>query len=338
MTSLLIGLLVGVFLAGAGFITLLETAFITISLPDILYMQRQENKQALIIHGLLQKQDRVVSSFHVGYLLFVISAVILMTHSLFMGSVLWHLVVYDVIAVIFIAVMTRALPRSYVLKQEQSFKFMMASSMRAVYYLFSPIAMMVAWINRKIAVFYKYGFYPANTLFGTSDYQGFVSRYFEEAIVQEKPGQMNYMIQRSLTKFADLRVNDLMIPVANLKRIDAALPAEELMATVFDSNEKRVLLYQDSPENIEAVLHTQLLMRSFCLAEGDKDTTDITSAISEPIYIQSGTSIFDQLQNFSRNHEQFALIKDTKGIVIGAIAMDTILETLSKELRQENAA
>ncbi len=334
MTSLLIGLMIGFCIAAAGFITLLETAFVTISLPDILYMQRQENKQALIIHGLLQKQDKVISSLQTGYVFLILAIVTITTHSIFILPTVWHVIAYMLVSVFLVLLMTKALPRSYALKQSQEFKFMLAQSIRATYFIFYPLAASVAWTGKKIAVFYKYGFYPADTLFSTPDYQGFVSRYFEETIAKEKPGQSDYMIQRSLSKFANLLVDDLMIPVAELKRIDAALPADELMTTVFDNSDKRVLLYQDDPESIEAVLHAHLLMKSFCLAEGDKNTTDITSAISEPVYIRSGTSVLEQLQRFSEHHEQFALIKDRNNVLIGAIALDTILEELSKELRQ----
>ena len=116
--------------------------------------------------------------------------------------------------------------------------------------------------------------------------------------------------------------------------MDAAMPVEELLEHVFSGEAKRILLYQDGPENIVGILHKSLLMKSFCLAEGDKEATDITSAISEPVFISEHISVLEQLQNFSIQQGQFVLVKDRDRIK-GAIDLETILEALSKELSRE---
>jgi Mg2+/Co2+ transporter CorB len=230
-----------------------------------------------------------------------------------------------VILTLVVLPITDIFPRAYLSRQPDEFSRALLPWIRISAAIFTYPAQLLAFIGRK----------SKGGVFNTMEYYPLIARYYESNNQEETTEHKDYNIRKILTYFITLPVSNIMIKASDLKIMNVEMPAEELMTAVFESNKSRVLLYQERAENIVGILHTSLLMKSFCLAEGDKNLTDMTSAISEPIFISDQVSVFDQLQDFSSHHEQFALIRDRNQNLIGAISMEIILERLSLHLKQQ---
>jgi Mg2+/Co2+ transporter CorB len=311
MAIMLIGLLIGSCLVLAGGFAMLRAAFMRLSHGELPM-------------AMIERQDKILSALIVGQMFFVLSAVILITHYLLGGLNNWQIALHCVILTLVIVPVTDVFPRSFIVKQPHEFSLALLPWIRIAAGVFNYPAKLLVFLGRSRANF-----------FNTTEYYPLVSRYYESNATNNTDERKDYDIQKILSRFITLPVTDIMTKASDLKVMDVEMPVEELITAIFESNASRVLLYQDRAENIVGILHTSLLMKSFCLAEGDKNLTDITSAISEPVFISDQICVFDQLQDFSSRHEQYALIRDRNGVLLGAIAMETILEKSFSELKQQ---
>lgn len=327
------GLCIGLCLCFAGGITLLRTAYGRILEND--FSDRPDNPVNLLFNTMVSKQDQILSHLYVAYGFFISSAMILVTHYLLDSLNYWQIAMHCILLPFFFVLLTNFLPKAYMLQQPVDFSLSLLPWVNIISKIFAAPAFVLTFLGKAITSPAKTAFQSLDNLINTFEFYPLVTRFYRSEAIIDTPEKKDYLIQQSLGRFASMAVSQMMIPVKRLKRMDAALEIEELLSQSFNTNARRILLYQDSLEDIIGILHVSLLMKSFCLAEGDKDTTDITSAISEPVFIPSEKSVLAQLQDFAGQQTQFALIRDQNNFICGAIDLETILEALASDLRQK---
>lgn len=314
------GFCIGLCLCLAGGITIIRTAFARLTEKDFPSVQGDSAAYHLF-KKMVSRQDRIFSSLSVAYGFFITCALMLMARYLLAGFGFWLVALHGVVLPCLIVLLTDMWPRAWMLGRPAEDAIRLFPWIMRVASVFHGPAVLLAALARGLFRF-------RGGLFNTAESYASVSRFYESGQADTSPEKQDYTIQRSLSRLAATPVSHMMIPVRQLLRIDAALEAEELMAKCFDTTERRILLYQDEPENIAGILHVSLLMKSFCMADGDRNTTDITSAISGPVFIAPDKTVLAQLQDFATRQDQFVLVRDDRGIVQGAIDLETILESL----------
>ena len=121
--------------------------------------------------------------------------------------------------------------------------------------------------------------------------------------------------------------------------INADQPAEKVLDEVLASPFTRIPLWQDQPENIVGVLHAKALLRAIRATDGKTEKTDNINVIdlsAKPWFIPEQTTLLDQLQEFRRRHEHFALMVDEYGSFMGIVTLEDILEEIVGEISDEH--
>ena len=323
------GLCIGLCLCFAGGITLLRAAFIRATQYKLIAPEQ------VLFHTLVSRQNRILTAFFIAYGFFILSATMLITHHLLSGLNTWQMVLHCLLLPLFIVVLTFILPRLYLLSQPIDTALSLLPLINKTVAVFTAPALLLGAMNRFIAKQWRIQPAPSDDLVNTADFYAMVTRLYQNEAATHTPEKKDYLIHESLTRFAAMPVTTLMIPEDKLKIMDADQEIPELLSQSFDTSARRILLYQDNPENIMGILHVSLLMKSFCLAEGDKDATDITSAISEPVFIPAEKSVLAQLQDFASQQTKFVLIRDHQHQIKGAIDLETILDGLAADLKKK---
>ncbi|MCB1493272.1 MAG: CBS domain-containing protein, partial [Rhodobiaceae bacterium] len=113
-------------------------------------------------------------------------------------------------------------------------------------------------------------------------------------------------------------------------------PADVLVRQAVDSVYTRLPLWRDEPENIVAVLHAKDLVRAMQRSEGKTESLDIGSIAKKPWFVPDTTTVQDQLNNFLREKQHFALVVDEYGEVQGLVTLEDILEEIVGEITDEH--
>ncbi len=132
----------------------------------------------------------------------------------------------------------------------------------------------------------------------------------------------------------DLSVADVMIHRKAIKMLDADLPTREILAQAQASAHTRLPLYRDNPENIVGVLHARDLLRA--ISEHGRDGFSVADILRTPWFVPVTTSAEDQLAQFLRRREHFALVVDEYGALMGLVTLEDILEEIVGDIKDEH--
>lgn len=133
---------------------------------------------------------------------------------------------------------------------------------------------------------------------------------------------------------SELTIADVMIHRKAIKLLDADLPPREIIAQAMASSHTRLPLYKDDPENIIGVLHARDLLRA--VSEHGRDGFDITEVMRPPWFTPMTTSAEDQLAEFLRRREHFAIVVDEYGALMGLVTLEDILEEIVGDIKDEH--
>ena len=94
-------------------------------------------------------------------------------------------------------------------------------------------------------------------------------------------------------------------------------------------------MWKDNPENIIGILKTKTFFRALQLSNGNVENVKINGLISPPWFIPETTHLLEQLQNFRKKREHFALVVDEYGDLMGCITLEDILEEIVGNIGDE---
>ncbi|MGE0742701.1 MAG: HlyC/CorC family transporter [Hyphomonadaceae bacterium] len=133
---------------------------------------------------------------------------------------------------------------------------------------------------------------------------------------------------------SELEVADVMIHRKAIKSLDIDLPPREIIAQAMSSPHTRLPLYKDEPDNIVGVLHARDLLRA--ISEHGRDGFDVAQVKREPWFTPMTRSAEDQLAEFLRRREHFALVVDEYGALMGLVTLEDILEEIVGDIKDEH--
>ena len=141
---------------------------------------------------------------------------------------------------------------------------------------------------------------------------------------------------RSILDLADVNVEKIMVHRKNVRMINADQPVEKIVDDVMHSSFTRLPVWKESPDNIIGVVHTKLLLQELRLCGGDVSKLDLNRAMMEPWFIPETATLFDQLQEFRRRREHFAIMVDEYGSLMGVVTLEDILEEIVGQIDDEH--
>ena len=137
-------------------------------------------------------------------------------------------------------------------------------------------------------------------------------------------------------------VEEVMLHRSGIEMVDAALPAQDILAQILQSQHTRLPLYRDNPENIVGVIHAKDLLRAMhkLLSGGEVDgqglaVFDVMKVAMPPYFVPETTTLGGQMRNFLKRKTHFALVVDEYGGLEGLITLEDILEEIVGEIADE---
>ncbi|WP_170937260.1 MULTISPECIES: hemolysin family protein [Rhodomicrobium] len=159
------------------------------------------------------------------------------------------------------------------------------------------------------------------------------------------------MLQKTL-RFRELRVEDVMVPRAEIVAVDADAPLSELLAVFADGGHSRVPVYRDTLDEPLGMVHVKDLMnwiiaQASAAAPGnnfDLGAADLSKTIAEAdikrdlIFAPPSMSALDLLVRMQAKHVHLALIIDEHGGTDGLVSIEDLLEEVVGNIEDEHDA
>ncbi|WP_395645090.1 HlyC/CorC family transporter [Terricaulis sp.] len=221
-------------------------------------------------------------------------------------------------------------PKTFAIRNPEPVSLWIAYPLHASYVLLWPLNWLLNNASRGVLRLLGVKEAPHVDILTDTEIEGLVETSAEH-------GAIEHDVRDRLVGALDLKeltVADMMIHRKNIKMIDAELPPREIIAQAMASAHTRMPLYRDNPENIVGVLHARDLLRA--ISEHGRDGVDVMQVARTPWFIPLNTSAEDQLAEFLRRREHFALVVDEYGALMGLVTLEDILEEIVGDIKDEH--
>lgn len=128
----------------------------------------------------------------------------------------------------------------------------------------------------------------------------------------------------SAIEIKDTQANEIMTPRVDVVAFDVNTPIKEIFKNEDIFTYSRILIYDDSIDNILGVVKTRNLILSYI----SNKKLNIRDFIIEPIYIHKSKSITTVLRTFRETKNHIAIVVDEFGGTLGIITLEDILEEI----------
>jgi len=135
----------------------------------------------------------------------------------------------------------------------------------------------------------------------------------------------------SAIKIKDIQSHEIMTPRVDVVAFDVNTPIKEIFKDENIFTYSRILMYDDSIDNILGVVKTRNLILSYL----SNKKLNLRNFINDPIYIHKSKSITTVLRLFRETKTHIAIVLDEFGGTLGIITLEDILEELVGDIWDE---
>jgi Mg2+/Co2+ transporter CorB len=332
-TSLLIaaGVIAALILLNA-FFSAAETALTGASRARMAGLEREGDAAAKRVNDLNEDRERMIGAVLLGANIVQIGASAIAA-SIFVGlyGELGPLVTTIVLTPLLL-IFGEVGPKTVAITFADNIARVVAGPVQWMVRILSPIVVAVQWIvNHGLKLFGVRVDENIDVLRAArAEIAGAVEMHAEEGGVE---AEARHRLLGALD-LSELTVADMMIHRKNIKSLDIDLPPREIIAQAMSSPHTRLPLYKDEPDNIVGILHARDLLRA--ISEHGRDGFDVNEVKRTPWFTVMTTSAEDQLAEFLRRREHFALVVDEYGALMGLVTLEDILEEIVGDIKDEH--
>ncbi|WP_322889105.1 MULTISPECIES: HlyC/CorC family transporter [unclassified Yoonia] len=243
------------------------------------------------------------------------------------------------IMTLLVLIFAEVLPKTFAITNPEKVASAVARPIGVIVLVFSPIVSAVRFLVRGVLYLFGVRTDPdSNILAVREEIAGALQLGHAEGWV-EKEDRDRILGALDLN---ERTVEEVMLHRSGIEMVDAALPAQDILAQILQSQHTRLPLYRDNPENIVGVIHAKDLLRAMhkLLSGGTVDgqglaAFDVMKVAMPPYFVPETTTLGDQMRNFLKRKTHFALVVDEYGGLEGLITLEDILEEIVGEIADE---
>lgn len=157
----------------------------------------------------------------------------------------------------------------------------------------------------------------------------------------------------NLLGFADMRVDDLMVPRANIVAAEETSTMRELLEQFIEANHSRMPIYRDSLDEITGMIHVKDYLR-WMKTKGSKKKTKSEAGIALPatelsstvkqhpsmirdvLFVPPSMPAPDLLIKMKASHIHLAIVVDEYGGTDGLVSLEDLVEEIIGDIADEH--
>ncbi len=315
--------------AMSGYFSATETAFSCANKTRLKTMAEEGNKKAKLVLKLSENYDKLISGILIGNNIVNISLSSI-------GTVFFIELLKNTNAANYSATISTAVITVVVLIGGEVTPKSIAKDMPERFALFSaPLLSAILWVLTPLTAIFSLWKKLLNKMFKTKDESKisseelimFVDEVQQEGSLDEEESDLI----KNAIEFNDTRAEDILTHRMDLEAIPADATKEELSRKFAETKFSRILVYQDTIDNIIGVIHQKDVYTAAGLTS--RKIAELTAPV---LYIQKNEKISDLLKLLQKKKAHIAVVLDEYGGTLGIVTMEDILEELVGEIWDEH--
>ena len=159
-----------------------------------------------------------------------------------------------------------------------------------------------------------------------------IDEAIELTVSQEQDAGQEVDILKSIVKFGDVTVKQIMRSRVDVVAVDFRIDYYELLAVIRESGYSRIPVYDNDFDNVTGILYVKDLLGHLNEARGFEWQSLIRTDV---YYVPEAKKIQDLLKEFQQQHLHMAVVVDEYGGSSGIVTLEDIMEEVIGEIRDE---
>lgn len=312
-----------------------ETALTAISRARMHKLERDGDRRAARVNALIRDRERLIGSILVGNNIVNTLAATLasaMFLKIFDGTGT-AIAVATATMTALIVIFGEVAPKTAAIARPDAVALAVAPVMRWAVFAFTPVTQVLRVLIRGGLSLIGLNVARNEGVFSAVDeLRGAVDLHHVEGGLEKGARD----IFRGALDLDEIRIGEIMIHRKAIDMLDIDQKPSALIAQALKSGHTRLPLYQEKAENIVGVLHAKDLLQALWDAHGDAAKINIADLARAPYFAPETTTLAEQLDNFKRRREHFALVVDEYGSIMGLVTLEDIIEEIVGEIEDEH--
>lgn len=315
----------------AAFFSASEIGMMSLNRYRLRFLVKKKDRQAIRVNKLLAHPDRVLSVVLIGNTLANIIASMAAT---LIGQHFYDelgVVIATALLTMIILVFSEMTPKALAALYPQQVAFACSLPLKWLLTLFAPLVYLISGVANGIL-----------RLCGVSlDKAQRESLTGEElrSVVHEAGGLLPIEHKSMLISLLDLeqaRVEDIMVPMAEIIGIDLDQPWTKLLEQLETTQHTRLPLFRTSIDNLVGMIHLRSVLS--LVLEQRLDMEGLLKIAEAPYFIPEATPLNVQILNFQKMKRRSCFVVNEYGDIQGLVTMEDILEEVVGEFTTDIAA
>lgn len=311
-----------------------ETAFTSLSSAFVYEQAKRGNKRAKILEKLKKSSTLVIGTLLLGNNIVNIAITAITTGLLITALGEYYGVLVSTFGVSFILlIFAEILPKTYALQNTKNFSLKTGPTLMFFTHIFRPfVKALDVVVKFLMRVFHMRTDSHINEAEIKTELRGTLNMYQKTDIMTQE----RHML-KSVLDLSEVLVEDIMLHRSQIVSLNKDLPLPEIIDFVMHCPFSRIPLWENKRDNVIGILHVKALlkaMKAHYTPSGKNIVID--DYLSKPWFILNTTSLMEQLHNFKKRREHFALVVDEYGVLQGLVTLEDILEEIVGDIADES--
>lgn len=301
-----------------------ETAFSSLNKTRVKTLAEKGSRKASLVLSLSEDYDRLLSTILIGNNIVNIALASI-------GTVLFvHLwgdigaTISTLVVTIVVLIFGEVTPKSMAKEHPERFAMSVSGSIRVLIVVLTPINFLFSLWKKLIGKIFHH---RDDRRMTQDELLMLVEEVEQDGSIDADEGDL----LRSAIEFTDRDAEDILTHRVDLEGISIDASHEEIAATFSESRYSRLLVYEESIDNIVGVLH----QKDFYVGNGIT-SRPITEIMTTPLFVPQSIKISDILKELQKAKSHVAVVSDEYGGTLGIVTMEDILEELVGEIYDEH--
>ena len=309
----------------SGYFSATETAFSSVNQARLKALAEQDNPRAKLVLDLSENYDKLLSTILIGNNIVNIAlssmATVLFVKWLGGGS---GATVSTIVITIVVLIFGEISPKSLAKDNAESFAMFSAPILRMFITLLTPLNFLFTQWKKLLSRVFRVKDEQKIT---QDELLVMVDEAEEDGGIDEQEGEL----LRSALEFRDLTAGDILTHRTDLEMVAKDATKEEVAKVFTETRFSRILVYEDSVDNIVGVIHH----KDFYVGMGIT-RQPMSRIMTEPLFVPDSVAIADLLELLRKAKVHIAVVTDEYGGTQGIVTMEDILEELVGDIWDEH--